>query len=61
MTKKTIIESMKEAQEFIKRAKECLKELEEDKHDSYIGGTGKSGALRRQSMELSRSLTELRR
>lgn len=61
MRKDNIKRCVKEAKEFIKRAKEVLAELDKENSDRVFSGTKASGALKRQSMELSRSLADLRR
>ena len=54
-----ILKAEKEAKEFLKRAK-TAKELAQ--HDSFFFyGCKESAALKRQSMELSSALTELRK
>lgn len=58
MNKKTIEEAVQEAQEFINRAKTVLKEEASSKHCHRDIHTG---ALRRQSMELTRVLARLRK
>lgn len=60
MKPKTINESVKEAQRFIKLAKSVI---DEHKLSGYEGlyGSKATGALRRASMDLTRSLAEMRR
>lgn len=57
MNEKTILAAIKEAKEFIKRADAVL----DCNEQSYIGSNSKSGALRRQSMELTRALSDMRK
>jgi hypothetical protein len=57
MTKTKINAAIKEAREFIKRAKVVIKETEND----WIWGSKNSGALRRSSMDLTRALAEMRK
>lgn len=49
-----------EAEEFIKRAQEVEDLIEKDKY-ALITGTKKTAALKRQSMELTRKLAEMRK
>jgi hypothetical protein len=63
MNKETIIEAENEVKRFLARLKE-LKETEEYKSESSkwsISGCTESGALRRASMDLTRSLAKLRK
>lgn len=58
MDKATIKAAIEDAQEFIRRARAVLDEKAEP---GYYGcGTAKSGALRRQSLELTRALARMR-
>lgn len=59
----TIRKAKREAEEFVKRAKAVLDETDpkEPAHSSWLWGTQKTGALRRQSMELTRALAEMRK
>jgi hypothetical protein len=59
-----IRETKRIAQEFIRRADVVLKlkaQAEVSPMGEYISTTRESGALRRQSMELTRALAEMRR
>lgn len=49
------------AVEFIKRVDAALKEKSDEDEDSSWFGSAATGALRRQSMELTRRLAALRR
>ena len=51
----------KEARRFISASVAALAELEREQQTSFITGTRKSGALRRASLDLTRSLADLRR
>jgi hypothetical protein len=56
MDRDKIMHAIAMAQEFVERARKVLS------GDQYTYGNGKdSGALRRQSMELTRVLTEMRK
>jgi len=62
MVKDNILKARNTAKEFIKRCDNCINELNaSDFPRGYICGTLKSGALRRQSLELTRTLTEMRK
>ena len=66
MRKENIIKAIAEAKEFIFRANICLEELKvmdgsNKGWQSYTCGTKNSGALRRQSMELTRVLVRMRK
>lgn len=60
MTKRTIMKAMKEAREFITRANALLTDHEASQFMEYSGNS-KTGSLRRQSMELTRALAEMRK
>jgi cell division protein FtsB len=60
MNRKNIQEAIIEAKEFIKRAKLTLENAEQVAYVEIGCGNGASGALRRQSMELTRALARLR-
>ena len=53
----------REAEEFIRRAKDVLNETDpkEPANSVWLWGTPATGALRRQSMELTRALAKMRR
>ena len=55
MTQESIKEAVKQAREFIRRADATLKV------DEWVTGSRESGALRRQSMELTRALAAMRK
>lgn len=57
MSPQTVKAARKQAEEFIRRAKAYEKDREGQR---YWSGDKLSGALRRQSMELTRSLATLR-
>ena len=57
MTVTKINAAIKEAQEFIKRAKVVVDEAS----DNRMWGSKSAGALRRSSMELTRALAEMRK
>ncbi len=59
MTKEKLFEAMTEARRFLKKGEEALKRFKEDKYAEF--GTKETGAVRRASMDLTRSLAELRR
>ena len=59
MTKEGIKSAVDEAREFLKRATAVLKEAESN--DYCLFGDKLTGSLRRQSMELTRSLAEMRK
>lgn len=60
MNIETIKKTMAEAKEFIKRAQDVIDENK--RNDTYmLYGTAATSALRRQSMELTRSLTTMRK
>jgi len=66
MTIDQINQSIREARKFIKRAKRLLEEkVTEEKYrllgSHYWSSPKEAGALKRQSMELTRSLADLRR
>ena len=54
-----IDKAIKEANRFIAIAKEAKKRLHDDKYASF--GCKETGAVRRASMDLSRSLVKIRR
>lgn len=60
MTTTKINAAIKEAQEFIKRAKVAIAEHESSGNYS-MWGSKHTGALRRKSMELTRALAEMRK
>lgn len=61
MTKKKINAAKAAAHEFIKRANEVLDEQKTYENAYFSGGSKATAALRRQSMELTRALSDLRR
>jgi hypothetical protein len=63
MNLSTIRKAKREAEEFVRRAKIVLDETEpkEPANSSWMWGTANTAALRRQSMELTRALAEMRR
>jgi hypothetical protein len=61
MTKQTIALAENQAKRFIVWANKAYEELEQSGSGQYIVGTKTSGALRRQSMELTRALAEMRK
>jgi hypothetical protein len=62
MNEKKIREAVKDAREFIARADVLLKDADAMRYLSVgCGGYALSGAIRRQSMELTRALAELRK
>lgn len=61
MTTTKINAAIKEAQEFIKRAKAAIAEHEASGHHYGMWGSKATGALRRSSMELTRALAEMRK
>jgi len=56
---KTILAAEKEALEFLERVKNA--KTREQKNKYFFFGCGESAALRRQSLELSAALVELRK
>lgn len=60
MNVKKLNKAIREAQRFIRTAKEAKERLEADRYAS-ITGSAETGAAKRASMDLSRSLVELRR
>jgi glutaredoxin len=56
----SVKEAKREAEEFVKRAKELLIDYPSSPV-IYIDSNAKSGALRRQSMELTRALAKMRK
>ena len=58
MKVQTLKKAIRQAEDFLQAARECEKEL--GGCYSYIAGTRKSGACRRASMELTRTLADLR-
>lgn len=60
MREDALREAMDEAKVFLERGKAVLADKETMKYLS-ISGNGKTGALRRQSMELTRALARMRR
>lgn len=60
MTKRTIMKAMKEAREFISRGNDLLTDHEASRLMEYSGNS-KTGSLRRQSMELTRALSDMRK
>lgn len=60
MNQKKIIDAMMEAKKFVKRAEKVLRESRDD-DCMFIAGNGRTAALRRQSMELTRALAEMRK
>ena len=61
MTKHGICKAMIEAREFLKRADAVLDDNVSDALVSRLVPTAMTGALRRQSMELTRALAALRK
>lgn len=63
MNLSTIRKAKREAEEFVRRAKIVLDETEpsEPAKSAWMFGTPATAALRRQSMELTRALAEMRR
>lgn len=63
MNRQKIEDSIEEAHKFIERANTVLRDIIGKKDDvlSYGGGNKNSGALRRQSLELTNSLANLRK
>lgn len=59
MTRRSLIKAVTEARKFIRAANEADKEMY--RYEYYIGGTKKTAALRRQSMDLTRALAEMRK
>lgn len=59
MTEEGIKKALKEANEFIRRAKSVL--YDPNGVGYIFAGGAKTGALRRQSMELTRALANMRR
>ena len=60
MEKGKLIDAMEEANRFLKKAGGALKRLEDDKYAS-ISGSKETGACRRASLDLTRSLARLRK
>ena len=60
MNQKKIIDAMMEAKKFVKRAEKVLLESRDD-DCMFIAGNGRTASLRRQSMELTRALAEMRK
>lgn len=60
ITKEKLKHSINEAKRFLERANELL-ECEEHRHLEYYSYTKQCGAVRRASMDLTRSLAELRK
>lgn len=60
MNRKTVAAAVKEAREFIRRAEAWEKEGVSSVGE-YVYASRKGGDLRRQSMELTRALTEMRK
>jgi len=58
MTKTNLKKALREAEEFIRKAKLLLKE--EDSVEHYPG-SALSGSVRRSSLDLARALSELRK
>ena len=59
MTQTKVNEAIKEAQEFIKRAKVAVDEASDNRYGMW--GSKATGALRRKSMDLTRALAEMRK
>ncbi len=59
MNIKTILKAEAEAEEFIKRCKDVREHAQQDAYCFF--GCRKTGALRRQSLELSYALVDLRK
>lgn len=61
MTYKNVLEAEKEAKRFLEKMREFKSRRKEDGETSkYIYGTKESGALKRASMDLTRSLAKMR-
>ena len=56
----TISAAVVEAKKFVSRAQAVLERAKDDKY-AFVTGNKASGALRRQSLELTRALAEMRR
>ena len=61
MNKTGIQKAMEAAEEFIERASAVLDEEADSKYTHSLYPSAKTGALRRQSMELTRALAEMRK
>lgn len=67
MNRETMIAAKKEARELIKRIDSCMEEANQSGRSglrgniNYHASPKSTGAVRRQSMELTRALAELRR
>ena len=59
MNNKTVRDAMAEAERFIKRAKRVVGDSTENEYIYF--GTADTGALRRSSLDLTRSLAEMRK
>ena len=58
MTRSSIYRAVEEARRFLRAAETRLAEMT---RDAEVGGTSKSGACRRASLDLTRALAEMRR
>lgn len=61
MTKDTLAEAMRDAERFLRLAQEMMVEFETNNSEWLIVGTALSGKTRRASMDLTRSLADMRR
>lgn len=65
MRQKAIEEAMAEARKFLNRAagllEKAVAERKDHGYERVLSGSPESGALRRQSMELTRALARMRR
>jgi hypothetical protein len=61
MTRETIIDAKIAAHEFIKRCDAVLKNPDLKTYQHFWSGNKETSALRRQSMELTRRLAEMRK
>ena len=57
----SVTKAINEAKEFIKRAESLLEEEKTKSCFSWLYGTKSTGAVRRQSLELTRALAEMRK
>lgn len=61
MTRENLERARDEAAEFIRRAETLLERSADISNELLLDNVKQSGALRRQSMELTRALADLRR
>ena len=61
MNRQTISEAAKDARAFLVAVEDVLKEMERDNRNYNIVGTRATGELRRRSLDLTRSLADMRR